>query len=32
VYRGAALLILDEPTAAHSQEVKDLFGTMKRMS
>jgi simple sugar transport system ATP-binding protein len=33
LYRGAALLILDEPTAVLTpQEVKDLFVTMRRMA
>lgn len=33
LYRGAALLILDEPTAVLTpQEVKELFVTLKRMA
>jgi simple sugar transport system ATP-binding protein len=33
LYRGAALLILDEPTAVLTpQEVKDLFVTLRRMA
>ena len=32
LYRGASLIILDEPTAVLTpQEVKDLFATLKRM-
>jgi general nucleoside transport system ATP-binding protein len=32
LYRGASLIILDEPTAVLTpQEVNDLFGTLKRM-
>ncbi len=32
LYRGAALLILDEPTAVLTpQEVNDLFGTLRQM-
>src|SRR5512135_1384918 len=32
LYRGASLIILDEPTAVLTpQEVSDLFGTLKRM-
>ena len=32
LYRGAGLIILDEPTAVLTpQEVNDLFGTLKRM-
>jgi len=33
LYRGAALLILDEPTAVLTpQEVDDLFGTLRQMT
>jgi simple sugar transport system ATP-binding protein len=33
LYRGAALLILDEPTAVLTpQEVNELFGTLRRMA
>lgn len=33
LYRGASVLILDEPTAVLTpQEVDDLFGTLKRMA
>ena len=32
LYRGASLIILDEPTAVLTpQEVNDLFATLKRM-
>ena len=32
LYRGARLIILDEPTAVLTpQEVKDLFATLRRM-